>query len=291
MPRVSEKLAKENKWYVFAKIDINRYRSVSRRYHRLVALALLNPPENYPELVVDHLNSIKSDNRPENLEWVDHMENSDRAVDSGSHRGALEVVVKDKKTGEVKEYRSLKQMSQLTGFDHDTLSSARRSPNKTYKFRYIIKDKGDETPWEVYEVIKTVTRSGPVKARNVLTGEITHYEGYADAQRKTGVDRHAINDYFKFFTVPYILKGYEWKLEDDNRPWHEFNEYEMEKYRRGMHVRSKVYELVDVLKDERHVCYGWEEASVITGIGHRNILKAVQDKIVMKGRYKISILC
>ena len=43
--------------------------------HRMVAMCYLPNPHNLPE--VNHKNKIKTDNRPENLEWVTRQQNMD----------------------------------------------------------------------------------------------------------------------------------------------------------------------------------------------------------------------
>lgn len=56
---------------------------VTIRVHRLVAYLFCNPPVNYQELEVDHINNIRDDNRACNLEWVTHKENIKRYVKKG----------------------------------------------------------------------------------------------------------------------------------------------------------------------------------------------------------------
>lgn len=49
--------------------------------HRVVAIAFHGVPE--PGMQVNHRNGIKSDNRPENLEWVTALRNVEHAIETG----------------------------------------------------------------------------------------------------------------------------------------------------------------------------------------------------------------
>lgn len=58
----------------------------SQAIHRLVAKAFVGGYK--PNLIVNHINGIKWDNRAENLEWCTHSENSRKALALGSWRGS-----------------------------------------------------------------------------------------------------------------------------------------------------------------------------------------------------------
>ena len=57
--------------------------------HRLIAYLFCNPPPNYQELEVDHLDGNHFNNAAYNLEWVTCAENNRRARQNGSNNISL----------------------------------------------------------------------------------------------------------------------------------------------------------------------------------------------------------
>lgn len=94
--------------------DANGYVKVNlsgRRFlvHRLVALVFLGPAPN-KAAQVNHKNFVKTDNRPENLEWVSPSENSSRRSPERNIDGLYRRVIRiDIKTGEETSYKSLEE--------------------------------------------------------------------------------------------------------------------------------------------------------------------------------------
>ena len=64
---------KDEKGYMNVHICYQKYKSHKCKIHRLVAQAFIPNPDNKPE--VDHINTIRDDNRIENLRWVTGKEN------------------------------------------------------------------------------------------------------------------------------------------------------------------------------------------------------------------------
>lgn len=86
-----ERLLKQQSNYKGYKIIMLRKDNKVKKFkvHRLVAEAFIPNPENKP--CVDHINTIRDDNRVENLRWVTHKENQNNELTkekmSESHKG------------------------------------------------------------------------------------------------------------------------------------------------------------------------------------------------------------
>jgi len=80
--------------------------------HRLVALAFIPNPENKP--FIDHINTIKTDNRPENLRWVTAKENANNQL-TLKHMDVVRPLIKEKCSHPVYVYdEDLNELSAFT---------------------------------------------------------------------------------------------------------------------------------------------------------------------------------
>jgi hypothetical protein len=94
---------KDKSGYYFVVLNENK-KQCSRRIHKLVALTYIENPNNYE--IVNHKNNIKSDNRVENLEWINYRkteeENEWKIIPNyPTYRVSVEGQIKNIKTGKI----------------------------------------------------------------------------------------------------------------------------------------------------------------------------------------------
>lgn len=108
--------------------------------HRLVATAFLGKPE--PGQVINHINEIRTDNRPENLEWVTQKQNLLHSVRRHPEysRNAAKPVIQLKDGVRIATYASARDAERQTGFCFSGIGQAARGTLRTfhgYEWRFV----------------------------------------------------------------------------------------------------------------------------------------------------------
>lgn len=110
--------------------------------HRLVALAFIPNPENKP--CIDHINTIRTDNRPSNLRYVTAMENSANPITkvrmkagslAASEKTSRRVYVYDDNLNEVSAFTSTAEAARITKSSQGNISSCCMASLPRYKGR------------------------------------------------------------------------------------------------------------------------------------------------------------
>ena len=109
-----------------------------KRYkvHRLVAFMFCNPPCNYKELTVNHIDGNKRNNDFSNLEWCTHLENNKHARENGLNN----ISESNSRRWDDPDFRERTSKK----FSEVALSTGKCAGKNNSNFRYTIKDSEDK---------------------------------------------------------------------------------------------------------------------------------------------------
>jgi len=164
--------------------------------HRLVALAWVsNPSPEYLHLV-NHKNSVRTDYRKDNLEWVDAAGNSEHAIKYGFRTDAIKCKVYDVETTDVLQFDSIGAACRYMGTtNRNVLDLAGLKQTRLINNRYQFRILDDDREW--------ITKEDLIRGNGRYVVTITSPDGSKEIYRDT---RLVIRDY-KLWNISYGINS------------------------------------------------------------------------------------
>lgn len=272
--------------YIYVRTNKKPGKQTNLMLHRLMALTFNEPPINYPKLHVDHLNGMKNDFLSHNLQWVTPKENIERAILNNQRADTKTTLVKVIATGEVHNFVSAARAAEFMGITPKLLNRNFSIKKHIVDTRYLVKYEDDAREWDELKTATGSYKCNGVKAKNILTGEISVFSSIRETSKQLKISESAVVSTLIQGEVKF-LKQYELKDAEDETEWSVFPEHKIELARRGLSYNTKVYDLINTLTGvvERH--YDLKELAKQLGVIPRNIWYAANRNGVIHRTYKV----
>lgn len=253
--------------------------------HLMLGLALLELPDNYPEMVVDHIDSDKYDFRLSKLRWLTKKENAEKALNEQMVRkDNIVILVFDKQNGEVKRYLSLSKFAKAIDTNPMNVINGFRSYNQTVLKRWVIKEEFDVRSFE--EISKNEFSPKAVFAKLLSTGTEFEFSSINKLVEELDCTYSVVEKSIRTGELG-ISNGYIFRCDDNSYPT--TNDYTYEIHKRGLQPSTKVYKVTNTLNGEVKILYGTGEVVKEIGCVKRTVVMASKRSGKI-GNYLIKIL-
>lgn len=187
--------------------------------HRLLGWCFLDRDENWtPDLLVNHINGIKGDDRLINLEWCTNLENIHHAGKLGLTPKCLPVETRNIDTNEILEFPSIVDCARHFGLHKDVVSDrVQKGMSILYSGRLQFRYKSKKE-WEMPTV------SSGIFVRDVLTNKVVLFPFLNRVAEKYGFSPAAITKWIRLENQPVLPGMIQIKRELDNTPWRHVND-------------------------------------------------------------------
>ncbi len=171
----------------YENVGLSAYPAKRKTYyiHRLVALAFIPNPNNFPQ--VNHKDRNKANNKVENLEWATRSMNQKHCVETGAKRYKRAVWRRDSESKKI-EFDSIKEASRVTGYSTSTISDYIRGKYKT-------------TDGCIWGYVKEIIKEKP--REDIASFEIKKYPNY-----RIYNNGQIYSEKSKIYLKPSITNGY-----------------------------------------------------------------------------------
>ncbi len=192
-------------------IKLNDGRFTTMGVHRLLATVFLNPPQNYEELHVNHIDSNKDNFSLNNLEWVLPTENNIHAALSS--KLTKPKIISIDPTGEQKLHLNLEDVANYLSC---TNSEVWVALNNGIKLKgHELKLRGKHLPASLKKITyhKIMTKR-KLKVIDLETDEISHYNSLNECAKSLGVVSSCIHSRISDSNTVKLLKS-RWLILDE----------------------------------------------------------------------------
>lgn len=187
---------------------------------------VFKPVENMDELMIDHVNCIKTDDRLDNLEWVTNQENTRRAGANGLMGVKVPVIVREYSTKRESYYPSKAAAARAVGISIQALDYRLESRDgrvfpegNQYRYAYKQFSVSDEEDFEIEHILYGNCKR--VVLRDLSTGNVREYDRLSDAAKALKMPLPTLSTYIsRSKDKQPVLPGlYQLKFVNDKRDW------------------------------------------------------------------------
>ncbi len=230
--------AKSHDGYSFVSLYNDKGERKTKKVHHLVLMAF--KPDDYKLITTDyrnnhnadgkvystnHIDCVKTNNRLDNLEVIEHKDNVQHAIDNGLMPAVKPVKVKFHDTGEIKHYPSMFVASRALGMQADGVMQ--RLENLNYKWtlwsdntQIILESDGE------FEDIRYIPREGGGVQQNIVVidykgdpFEEIIYPSINEYCRANGITPSTVKKAFEHTGHPIMRNLHRIKKMDDPNNW------------------------------------------------------------------------
>lgn len=248
--------------------------------HRLLLFVFKYPGEIYKDLVSNHKNALKGDDRLDNLEWLTATENLEHAQTLGLMSFSLKISVKDCITGKIKDYKSIAECSRELNLSKDAIGyRVKSNGNRVFPELKQYRLKSD-LPWKTpnnYRFSASMYgNKKSLRVRDVVTGEVYFYEKQNDFCLEAGISPACLTQRLSLKGQPVFPGFVQLKRADDNSEWRDIDDrfLELEKT-----TGSKCVVITSSVSNDVKIFTSVSEASKKMGILNTTLLYRLNNKI------------